>query len=57
MLVSIQRNWNSHTPPMRMQDGTAILEHRLAVKSNIHINMCTPMNFTEIELYLKLPPN
>ena len=25
------------------------------IKSNIHINMCTPMSFIETELYLKLP--
>ena len=35
MLVSIQRNWNSHTLPVRMQDGTAILEHRLAVSYKV----------------------
>ena len=57
MLVSIQRNWNSHTLPVRMHDGTATPGHRLAVsykvkqsQKHVHANA-----LNSVELYLKLP--
>ena len=52
MLVSIQRNWNSHTLPIRMHDGTATPGHRLAVSykvkqshKHVHANAYIQLSF------------